>query len=258
MMWCANAWLDADMDPADAPTLFFAGDSTLDDYGRKPHPPYASWGTELERHMTGSCKVENFARSGASTKSFFEDGHWGRLIGRVKEGDFVAIQFGHNDQKWYTPFYVEKRFCAPKAAFRDNLRRMAEEVRAKGATPIFLTPIVRGNFDADGRKLTDSVDSRGICLGSYAEAARELGRELAVDVVDMNRLTHDLLERRGREESMKYFVISSGLVKGKDGEPSQDVTHPIKAGAVAFAKLFVSDVKKRGLPVASLFRDCRE
>ena len=73
------------------PTLLLAGDSTLDDYGRKPRPPYASWGTELEKSMKPGCKVDNYAKSGASTKSFIEAGHWARLIAAVKPGDYVGI-----------------------------------------------------------------------------------------------------------------------------------------------------------------------
>ena len=76
------------------PTLLLAGDSTLDDYGRRPRPPYASWGTELEKSMKPGCKVNNFAKSGASTKSFIEAGYWAKLVAAIKPGDYVGIQFG--------------------------------------------------------------------------------------------------------------------------------------------------------------------
>ena len=234
-------------------TFLLAGDSTLDDYGRKPRPPYASWGTTLEKYMKPGCKVDNYARSGASTKSFIESGRWAALVEAVKPGDFVGIQFGHNDQKWSTPFYMEKRFADPNGLFRDNVRRFVAEVRAKGGKPILMSPIVRGRFGDDGR-LRDGVDSKGISLSSYAKAMQELSVELKTDYVDMNRLTHDLLEKVGKDESMKFFVISTGLGKGKDGEPSKDVTHPIAAGAEAFAKLFIDDVKARKLAVAEMFR----
>jgi pectinesterase len=234
-------------------TFLLAGDSTLDDYGRKNRPPYASWGTTLEKSMKPGCKVDNYARSGASTKSFIESGQWAKLVAAIKPGDFVGIQFGHNDQKWSKPFYVEKRFADPNGLFRENVRKFVAEIRAKGGKPILMSPIVRGTFGKDG-KLTDHVDKKGISLGSYAKAMKELGEELKVDFVDMNRLTHDLLEKVGKEESMKFFVISTGLVKGKDGEPSKDVTHPIAAGAEAFSKLFIEDVKARKLDVASMFK----
>ena len=234
------------------PTLLLAGDSTLDDYGRKPRPPYASWGTELEKSMKPGCKVNNFAKSGASTKSFIEAGHWAKLIAAVKPGDYVGIQFGHNDQKCNTKFYLEKRFAAPDGLFKENVRKFVSEIRAKGAKPILMSPIVRGTFGKDG-KLYDNPNKRKISLQSYRTAMRELSEELKADYVDMNQMTRDLMNKIGKEESMKFFVISTGLIKGKDGEPSKDTTHPIAAGAKAFSKLFIDDVKARKLEIAELF-----
>lgn len=147
---------------------------------------------------------------------------------------------------------MEKRFADPNGLFRENVRKFVAEIRAKGGKPILMSPIVRGTFGKDG-KLRDGVDKKGISLGSYAKAMKELGEELKVDFVDMNRLTHDLLEKVGKDEAMKFFVISTGLVKGKDGEPSKDVTHPIAAGAEAFSKLFIDDVKARKLEIAEMF-----
>ncbi len=239
--------------PTFATTLFFAGDSTLDDHRRKPHPPYASWGTELERHMKPGNKVDNHARSGASAKSFVESGCWDKMIALVRPGDFVVIQFGHNDQKHSNEFYRTKRFTSVNGTYEEYYTRFVSEIRAKGATPMFATSIVRGTFDSAGKKLVDRRDQKGINLRSYADAAIALGKKLNVDVVDMNALTHDLLEKVGKDEAMKFFVISTGLVKGKDGEPSKDTTHPVKAGAEAFAKLFLDDVKARNLPIAKLF-----
>ena len=115
-----------------------------------------------------------------------------------------------------------------------------------------MSPIVRGTFGKDG-KLYDNPNQRGISLQSYRTAMRELSEELKTDYVDMNQMTRDLMNRIGKEESMKFFVISTGLIKGKDGEPSKDTTHPIAAGAQAFSKLFIDDVKARRLDVAELF-----
>lgn len=237
------------------PTLFFAGDSTLDDRGRKADELYASWGTALEKFMVAGSRVDNRAKSGASTKSFIADGHWQRLIADVKPGDWVAIEFGHNDQKRSNDFYREKRWCDPKGAFRDNVRGWVAEIRAKGAKPLLLSPIVRATFDRDGKTLVDREHaSDGVCLGSYREAMAELAEELKCDYVDMNGLTRAELEWLGQAEAHKYFFISTGIRKGKDGESSKDTTHPIKAGAEAFARLFLEDVMSRKLPIAALFR----
>ena len=238
--------------------LFLAGDSTLDDHGLSlggtPRPPYASWGTALQDSMLEGCSVANYACSGASTKSFSRSGRWDRLISHVRKGDFVAIQFGHNDQKRSNDFCRRERWADPKGLFRDIVRGWVADVRAKGATPILLSPICRGTFDKEGLKLVDVEHATdGVCLRSYRDAMRELSEELGCDYVDMNGLTRDLLEGIGRDEAMKFFVISTGLVRDKDGEPSKDTTHPIRAGAEAFARLFVDDVKGRNLSVARMF-----
>ena len=235
------------------PTLLLAGDSTLDDYGRKPRPPYASWGTELEKSMKPGCKVDNYAKSGASTKSLIEAGYWAKLMAAVKPGDYVGIQFGHNDQKCSNKFYLEKRFAPPDGLFKENVRKFVSDIRAKGGKPILMSPIVRGSFGKDG-KLVDNPNKRGISLQSYRTAMRELSEELKTDFVDMNQMTRDLMNGIGKDESMKFFVISTGLIKGKDGEPAKDVTHPIAAGAQAFSKLFIDDVKARKLEIAELFK----
>ena len=143
--------------PAFAADLFFAGDSTLESCwvdGRK-REPYRSWGDSLQRKLKGGSKVRNFARSGYSTKMFIERGAWKSLIAEVKAGDFVVIQFGHNDQKHTTEEQVRTLYAPPDGAYRENLRKFAAEVRAKGATPVFCTPIVRATFDDAGRKLVD-------------------------------------------------------------------------------------------------------
>lgn len=241
-------------------TLFFAGDSTLDDanysLGGRIRAPYYSWGTQLQKSMKSDCQVANYARSGASTKSFVKSGMWAKLIAGVKPGDFVAIQFGHNDQKRSTEFYRNERWADPKGLFREIVRDWVKDIRAKGATPILLSPICRATFDKSGKKLVDSQHkSDGVCLRSYRDAMFELSEELKCDFVDMNTLTRNLLESLGKDKSHKFFAISTGMILGKDGEPAKDVTHPIQTGAAAFAKLFLDDVRARGLSVAKLFKD---
>jgi hypothetical protein len=102
---------------------------------------------------------------------------------------------------------------------------------------------VRGTFDGDGNLY--EAPNNGIYLSEYATAMRELSVELGADFVDMNALTHDLLVELGKEESAKLFAASAWK--------SGDYTHPIPAGADAFARLFVKNVKDRGLEVAALF-----
>ena len=236
-----------------AVTLHFAGSSILDDAGRRPeHYPYASWGTELERHMFATNRVRNLARSGASTKSFRASGRWKELIDGVKPGDFVGMQFGGNDQKRSNEFYLKERYAPPWGLYTEILREWIGEVRAKGATPILISHFPRCTFDAGGKKLVEGGNP-GEKLSDYREAMRVLACETGCDFVDMNTLVHDRVESLGKEAALMNYVISTGFRKGKDGEPSKDTTHPCQRGAEMYAQLFIDEVRRRNLPVARLF-----
>ena len=232
------------------PTLIVVGDSLTAD--RPTNAVAASWARALEKYMKPGCAIDNHAKGGASTKSFHVSGRWAKVVEAVKPGDYVLIQFGGNDQKWHKPFYLEKRFADHKTTFRDYIRLFVKEVRAKGGKPVLVSENVRGTFDADG-KLFDRVDKKGISLSCYAQAMREMSEELKTEFVDMNKLTHDLLVKLGKEKALKFYVISSGTIDPKTGKPSTDTSHTVKAGAEAYARLFLEDVKRRNLAVAEIF-----
>ena len=223
-------------------TLFFAGDSTLHSRRYLDEREYpeeerclGSWCDELEYFTKPGVRIANHAYSGESTKSFISTGRWSKLIGQVKSGDFVYIQFGHNDQKKESP-----KFAAADGAFRDNLRRFAEEVRAKGAKPVFGTPMVRRFYQEDfSNKVKNSLEN-------YPDVVRALGVEMGVPVVDFNAFSRHLVESRTREESLSWYRA----VLDK-----KDMTHPTKYGAKVFAQAFYAEVKRRKLELAGLFRD---
>ncbi|MBR4613964.1 MAG: rhamnogalacturonan acetylesterase [Kiritimatiellae bacterium] len=233
------------------PTLIVVGDSLTSD--RAPDAVAASWARALEQYMKPGCTIDNHAKGGASTKSFFVSGRWANAVKAVKPGDYVLIQFGGNDQKWHTDFYLKQRFADHRTTFRDYIRRFVKEVRAKGGKPVLVSENVRGTFDESG-KLFDRVDAKGISLSCYAKAMREMSEELKTEFVDMNRLTHDLLVKLGKDEALKFYVISSGTIDPKTGKPSTDTNHTVKAGAEAYARLFLEDVKKRNLGISELFK----
>src|SRR3954463_894378 len=120
-----------------APLVYLAGDSTM---ATKPLDlPERGWGMALHGLMKDPAMIQNHAVNGRSTRSFIEEGRWARLVAALQPGDFVLIQFGHNDEKVENP----KVGTDPKTTFRDNLRRFIRETRAKQATPILATPVAR-------------------------------------------------------------------------------------------------------------------
>ena len=213
-------------------TLFFAGDSTLDEHSGKPNQTtYGSWGSSLRPFLREGVSIVNHAKCGRSTTSFIREGWWGKILDALKPGDFVVIQFGHNDQKLDKP-----SVATPIPLYKETLRNMAAEVRAKGGTPVFATPIVRLSYGKSGL-LVDTAK-----LDDWAAAMREVAAAEGIDLVDMRILTRQAANDAGEEESLTWNAPN-------------DRTHPGPKGAALYAKLFLDDIRKRTLPIARLFAD---
>ena len=237
---CGVVYADNPSDSASSSrTIFFAGDSTLHSRKyllEKKYPEeencLGSWCDELEKSLRPGFRIDNHAYSGCSTKSFVDSGRWARMICRVKPGDFVYIQFGHNDQKKQADLYA-----AADGAYRDNLIRFRDEVRARGGHTVFGTPMVRRFFHSDGT-VADGLED-------YPEAVRRLGREIGVPVVDFNAFSRDLIERTPQEKSLPWFRA----VLNKT-----DMTHLTKEGAKVMAAAFLKDIEGVKCGLAACFQ----
>ncbi len=209
--------------------VFMAGDSTSCPRSENAH--FGSWIQMCEPFLKPEVKLQNFALSGYSTASFMK--RWDEMMKFVQKGDFVIIQFGHNDGK-----ADPKRHTDPDGSYKDNLRKFIKDVRAKNAIPILVTSIVRRTFDENGKL----VDKDG--LSSYAHAMREVATELKVELVDMNKSSEQEIRRLGDAESAKLYMIS---------HDKKDNTHPTRTGAEVFAKLFLNEVATQRLSIAQIF-----
>ena len=131
-------------------SIYTIGDSTM--ANKKPEVyPETGWCQGLQNYFDESVTVRNHAVNGRSTKSFIDEGRWQAVLDSLQPGDFVFIQFGHNDQK----IQDSTRYTTPFGTYSENLERFVTETRAKGASPILFTSIVRSKFGDDG-KLTDT------------------------------------------------------------------------------------------------------
>ncbi|MFB8368238.1 rhamnogalacturonan acetylesterase [Pseudarthrobacter sp. NPDC055928] len=172
--------------------ILLAGDSTVANCPTQEYP-MSGWGAHLPRHVYSWAAVYNFAKGGASTESFREEGLWGQLLETAAEGDLVLIQFGHNDQK--------KVHLAARTGYAANLRTMVAEVRALGAVPVLCTSVERRHF-------LDSPPSDAVLeesLEDYPEVVREIALELQLPAVDLNAWTRGLYLELGVEESQSLF-----------------------------------------------------
>ena len=211
-------------------TLYTIGDSTMAPNTKcdeDPGDPGRGWAEPLQQFFDpAQLVVRNCAVSGRSTKSFIDEGRWQKVLDRIVPGDLLLIQFGHNDAIMSDP----KRYTDPETTFKENLRRFVNEARGKGATPILATSIVRRQFGKDGT-LRDSH-------GRYVPAAAEVAAELNVPLVDMNRLTGELVLKYGPEESKKLYLYVEPNVAERFPDGNADDTHLCIRGAEEFAALF--------------------
>lgn len=212
--------------PARAPTtVYLVGDSTMADKPDPEHNPERGWGQVLPRYVDGTVTVRNHAVNGRSTRSFIAQGRWDSVRTRLRRGDYVFVEFGHNDEK------VEDstRYTNPYTGYRRNLERFVAEARAAGARPVLFTPITRRSFNAHGVL----VDTHG----AYALVVRDVARDLDVPFVDLEALTEELVVRAGPEDSKALYVYTTAGQFPAFPAARQDDTHLSPAGADSVARI---------------------
>lgn len=222
---------------AQKPTLFLIGDSTMSNKDNPEKNPEHGWGQVLPQFFTSGIEIQNHAINGRSSKSFRTEGRWDRVEKQLKKGDFVIIEFGHNDQK----IKDSTKFTNPYTQYRANLERYVKEIKAKGATPILMTSITRRNFNEYGVLIDTHKE--------YPLVVRLVADDLKVPFVDMQLLTEQLEIAYGAEKSKDlhlHFKAGENAYYDKD---KADDTHLSKSGAEAIAKLATTSLKtlKTGL-----------
>jgi lysophospholipase L1-like esterase len=221
--------------PSKLITVYTIGDSTM--ANKKPEVyPETGWGQKFQDHFDSKVKVSNHAINGRSSKSFIDEGSWKKVLDSLKRGDYVFIQFGHNDEKANLPSH----FTDPQSSFRKYLERYILETREKGATPVLLTPIVRRRFDESGKLIETH--------GKYPDAVREVAANQKVKLIDMQILTYSYINSMGDEPSKKMYLWTSPDPKFPEGR--KDNTHLSVEGAGIFAGMVAREVTKMKIPLA--------
>ncbi len=214
--------------------VYIIGDSTAANKNPKAFPE-TGWGMELGSSFTKEVKVDNRALNGRSTKSFINEKRWESVLSTLKEGDYVLIEFGHNDEKVENP-----NVGTSLDEFKTNLIKYIQETRAKKANPILLTPIARRNFK--NGILTDTH-------GKYPDVVRKLADSLHLPLIDMQRKTEKLISGLGDQPSVKLFNhVDSGHVNYPKGK--KDNTHLSPEGAKAVAGLVVEGIVETKIALA--------
>jgi DNA sulfur modification protein DndE len=221
--------------------LYLMGDSTMAD---KPvaDNPERGWGQLLPQFFNDKLTVHNHARNGRSTKSFINEGRWQAVYDSLQAGDYVLIQFGHNDQKESD----STRYADPYGAYNNNLRLFVEKIRSKGARPVLLTPIVRRRFDDKG----NFTESHGV----YPDVVRDVARQLNVPLIDHYKLSRELVVIAGAENSKKIYLWVEPGQYSLFPQGKQDNTHFTEYGAVQMAALVVGQLKQMDLELNKYLR----
>ncbi|RDC56700.1 GntR family transcriptional regulator [Pedobacter chinensis] len=214
--------------------LYIIGDSTAANKESTKYPE-TGWGMKLQSFFKNDVKVDNRALNGRSTKSFRNEKHWQPILDQLQTGDYVFIEFGHNDEKIDKP-----DVGVTLAEFKTNLINYVNETRNKKAIPVLLTPISRRSF-----KSGVLIDSHG----GYPLVTRKVSDSLKVPLIDMLAKTTHLLDRLGDAGSIKLFLhVDSGHVNYPNGK--KDDTHLNVDGAKQVAGLVAKGIKELKLGLA--------
>jgi lysophospholipase L1-like esterase len=210
---------------ADLPTIFLLGDSTVCD---QPSEPYNSWGQMLPRFFKPGVAIANHAESGESLRSSLGARRLDKVMSLMKRGDYLIIQYGHNDQK------ERGEGIGAFTTYRDDLKHFIAETRKRGGIPVLVTPVQRRTFDAQG-KITNSH-------GDYPDAVRQAAKEVSVPLIDLHAMSKLFYEALGPEPSKLAF---------KEG----DGTHHNNYGSYQLAKCIVEGIKANKLNIAKFLVD---
>jgi lysophospholipase L1-like esterase len=216
-----------EVEKVDVPTVYILGDSTVCD---QPGEPFCSWGQMLPRFFKPEIAVANHAESGESVGGSNGARRMDKILSQMKAGDYFFVQFGHNDMK--------SKAANASESYKAGLKRWVEAVKAKGATPVIVTPMNRYSFSGD--TITQS-------LKDYPDKAREAAKEENIALIDLNAMSKTLYETAGPAKAIMIFEHTS---------PTQfDHTHHSPYGAYQLAKCIVQGIRDNKLDLTKFIVD---
>ena len=246
-------------------TIFMIGDSTMANKDISNGKQERGWGMALQCYFDPDyVHIDNHAVNGRSTLSFINEGRWQKVLDKMKPGDYVVIQFGHNDEK-----APADRHTDPGSTFDYNLAKFVRETREHGGTPILMNCVVRRNFfvvapeNDDDEKLRTQTFKDGVKMvegdtlvdthGLYAVAPRDVAQRMNCLFVDANQLTHDLEQGLGTEASKRLHMWFLPGQEPSEPKGKQDNTHYNKYGAHQVARL-LADAMCQEVPLLEKYR----
>lgn len=250
--------------PEKTTTIFIIGDSTAANKDISKGKLERGWGMVLQSYFDDNIRVDNRALNGRSSLSFINEGRWDAVLKSMKPGDYVIIQFGHNDEK-----PKADRHTDPGSTFDYNLAKFVRETREHGGIPVLMNCVVRRNFFVkapeidDDEKLRTQTFKDGVKMvegdtlidthGLYRVAPRDVAQRMNVHFVDANKITHDLEQGLGTEASKKLHMWFLPGTEPSEPKGKQDNTHYSVYGAHVVARL-LADALCQEVPVLKKYR----
>ena len=216
----------------DIPTVYLCGNSTVVD---QDYEPWASWGQMIPRWFNDHVAFANYAESGETASTFIAAGRLKKILSSLKSGDYMFVEFGHNDQK--------QKFAGAGAWYNFSmcLKQFIDEVRSRNAFIVFVTPTQRRSFDNSGRIQETH--------GEYPDAMRAVARRENVPVIELHDMTRSFYESMGVDSSTRAFVHYPANTYPGQGKPLADNTHFNPYGAYEISKMVVEGMKNARLPI---------
>ena len=233
LVFIISVFLSVSMTAQDKIVLRLMGDSTMADKDLSYQNPERGWGQRLKSHVDTCVVVANYAQNGRSTKSVQTLGIWDRVKNDLKAGEYLFIQFGHNDSKESDT----TRYAAAFGAYQDNIRLFIDHALKVGARPVLFTPVSRRWFDDDGNLKRD-------CHGDYPAAVTQVAEEYGLPIIDANTITQEWLMSLGDEPSRKYYMWIEKGTNPKHPDGKVDNTHTNAAGARMLVNLLLPEIVK--------------
>ena len=221
------------------PTVFLIGDSTVSTF-EEQYQPMTGWGHRFHEFFTGAVTVDNRAIAGKSSRSFIEEGKWAKVLRDIQKGDYLFIQFGHNDQK------KDHRYSSPYTTYQGYLTQYIRETRKKGGIPVLVTSVMRRRFR--NGKLYDTH-------GEYPKAVRQLADRLDVPMIDLHQRSFKHFDQLGEEATKKLFMWLKPGEEKNYPQGREDNTHFSRYGAKEVAALVVDGLKTLDLPLKEYLKD---
>lgn len=213
------------------------GDSTMADYAENTTRT-RGWGEMFQEFFTDSVSVFNYARGGRSSRSFYEEGLWDKVRHNILPGDYVLIQFAHNDEKEGGKDGNDLRGTAPWTTYRSYLEKYIDETRDLGGRPVLVTPIVRRYFDNSGKitpKGCHDLGNADDSILNYVRVMKHVGRIKNAPIVDMTALTKSFVESLGPDSTIKKIYVPT------------DGTHTQATGAAIYASIAAKALSDQGI-----------